>query len=43
MKLLGFDESSRAVDSGDVDFTIVNFDYTLWPGTPIRTPSPLSL
>ena len=36
MKLLGFEEASRAADSGDVDFTVVNFDNTLTLGNPYK-------
>jgi len=36
IKLLGFEESSQAVDSGAVDFTIVNFDNTLVLSNPYK-------
>ena len=36
IKLLGFEESSQAVDSGTADFTIVNFDNTLVLSNPYK-------
>ena len=36
IKLMDFEEISKAVDSGEVDFKLANFDNTLWVQSPYK-------